>query len=115
MIEARSTTAADMRPGQRRATFGDDPASAALAHVRDLAREHTDEAIETLLGVMHDNDAPPAARVTAAVAILDRAWGRPAQMVLSARLGARSAHEYSEDELLAIVEQGRQDAFATSP
>ena len=80
---------------------------ALLGHVRDLARAHTEEAVETLVGVMRDEEAPPAARAAAAIAILDRAWGRPAQMIVSAHLGPRSARELSEDELLGIIEQGK--------
>jgi hypothetical protein len=56
---------------------------------------------------MRDEEAPPAARAAAAIAILDRAWGRPAQMIVSAHLGPRSARELSEDELLGIIEQGK--------
>ncbi len=53
----------------------------AIGHVRDLARELTDDAIQTLATVMHDPKAPPGARVAAAVAILDRGWGKPTQGV----------------------------------
>jgi len=45
----------------------------------DLAREHTVEAVETLVEVMGDKQAPAAARVGAAGAILDRGWGKPKQ------------------------------------
>jgi hypothetical protein len=48
-------------------------------HVREIARQHTATAIETLAAIMVDKEAPPAARVTASVAILDRGYGRPAQ------------------------------------
>lgn len=34
-----------------------------------------------LAGIMQQEDAPPAARVSAASAILDRGWGKPAQAV----------------------------------
>jgi hypothetical protein len=49
--------------------------------VQDLAREHTADAIAALVSVMSDDDAPPAAIVSAASAILDRGWGRPKQEV----------------------------------
>jgi hypothetical protein len=45
----------------------------------DLARAHTQEAIEVLLMVVHNQKAPSAARVQACNAILDRGWGRPVQ------------------------------------
>lgn len=48
--------------------------------VADLAREHTPLAIETLVQVA-GSGTTDAARVSAASALLDRAWGRPAQAV----------------------------------
>ncbi len=47
--------------------------------IADLAREHTADAIETLASIMRDGEQTGAARVSAANAILDRAWGRPKQ------------------------------------
>jgi len=46
--------------------------------IRSLARSHTKMAIKILAGIAKDgtNDA---ARVSAAVALLDRGWGRPPQ------------------------------------
>lgn len=50
-----------------------------LRDVQALARVHTSGAIETLATVMNDENGPPAARVAAAQALLDRGWGRPVQ------------------------------------
>lgn len=47
-----------------------------LADVQALAREHTGAAIATLAEIATDPKAPSAARVAAANALLDRAWGR---------------------------------------
>jgi hypothetical protein len=44
--------------------------------VTTLARQFTAEAVACLAGVMEDTRAPQAARVTAAVALLDRGWGK---------------------------------------
>lgn len=52
-----------------------------LAEVKELAREHTVEAVEALAKIMLDEKAPAAARVTAANAILDRAYGKPPQAI----------------------------------
>lgn len=52
-----------------------------IAEVRDLARGATEAAIGTLIEIMQDGRAPAAARVSAATALLDRAWGKPAQAV----------------------------------
>jgi hypothetical protein len=49
--------------------------------VKEAARALTPKAIVTLERVMDDQKAPPAARVGAATAILDRGWGRPTQSI----------------------------------
>ena len=51
----------------------------ASAEIRSLARSHTETAIKVLAGIMKEKGAPPAARVSAASALLDRGWGKPAQ------------------------------------
>ncbi len=48
-----------------------------FTEVKQAAREHTEAAIETLVGVMNNEEATAAARVAAANAILDRGWGKP--------------------------------------
>lgn len=49
-----------------------------VAEVREAARRHTAEAIQTLVTIMR-NGTPDRARAAAAEALLDRAWGRPLQ------------------------------------
>jgi hypothetical protein len=44
--------------------------------VTTLARTFTAKAIDLLGAVMQDPKAPQASRVTAAVALLDRGWGK---------------------------------------
>jgi hypothetical protein len=53
----------------------------AIAEVKELAREHTGKAVETLVSIMSDPKAPPAARVSAANALLDRGYGKPPQHI----------------------------------
>ena len=65
-------------PGQSGNPKGLDPG---VGHVRELAKQHTPEAIETLVEIMKDTDATKAARVAAANALLDRGWGKPEQQV----------------------------------
>jgi hypothetical protein len=50
--------------------------------IRSLARSHTESAIRVLAGIMNESEAPHAARVSAAQALLDRGWGKPAQAVV---------------------------------
>lgn len=47
--------------------------------IKSLARSHTETAVNTLVGIMNQHEAPAAARVTAAQALLDRGWGKPTQ------------------------------------
>ncbi|MDD1518509.1 hypothetical protein AB7M16_001750 [Bradyrhizobium sp. USDA 372] len=58
-----------------------------LTEIRSLARSHTRTAIRVLVGIMRSEDASPAARVSAANAILDRGWGKVAQPVESGEDG----------------------------
>lgn len=49
--------------------------------IKALARAHTETALHTLAKIMTTSDAPPAARVAAAQALLNRGWGQPHQSV----------------------------------
>lgn len=51
------------------------------ADVRELARVYVADAVHGLAQIAKDAGAPPAARVAAWNAILDRAVGKPAQAV----------------------------------
>jgi len=53
----------------------------ATASIRDAAREYTDEALQALVRVIRDKDAPHAAVTGAANSILDRGFGKPSQTV----------------------------------
>ena len=55
-----------------------------------MARAQTQAALDTLIAVMQDETAPPAARVSAAIHLLDRAHGRP-------ELRARVEHHVEMD------------------
>ena len=52
----------------------------ATAELKDLAREYTTSALETLANIMVDGESE-AARVSAANAILDRGYGKPSQTI----------------------------------
>jgi Family of unknown function (DUF5681) len=52
-----------------------------VAEVKELARAHTREAIETLVSIMTNSKAAAAARVSAANALLDRGYGKPPQHI----------------------------------
>jgi hypothetical protein len=46
--------------------------------LKSLARSYTERAVLTLAGVSESSESD-AARVTAAIALLDRGWGKPNQ------------------------------------
>src|SRR6476661_3511899 len=54
-----------------------------VAEVRELAREHTAGAVQTLVSIKTNTKAAPAARVSAANALLDRCYGKPPQHITS--------------------------------
>jgi hypothetical protein len=73
--------------------------------VRDIAREHTEEAIETLAAIMRDEVAPAAARISACTELLNRGHGRPvdqrAMLMIGAQLSSdRSVKEMSTQEII---------------
>jgi hypothetical protein len=73
--------------------------------VRDIAREHTEEAIETLAAIMRDEVAPAAARISACTELLNRGHGRPvdqrAMLMIGAQLNSdRSVREWSTKEII---------------
>jgi hypothetical protein len=63
------------------ASFWITPMPKAVKEIRSLARAQTRTAIRTLAGIMSHPKAPPAARVAAANALLDRGWGKPSQTI----------------------------------
>lgn len=75
--------------------------------IRSLARSHTDSAIKVLSGIMQQKDAPPAARVSAAQALLDRGWGKPDATLF---VQHKRAAEMSDDELQHIAAGSGEDA-----
>ena len=73
-----------------------------------VCRALTDEMVGVLAAVARDKNAAAAARVTAAVAILDRGWGKPKQELAV----AMDAHDLSDEALLAIIAKGQAEAAA---
>ena len=78
-----------------------------LTDVQELARERSPDAINTLAAIMDDQKAPPAARVAAANALLDRGYGKPTQPI-SQTLTKLDPSTMSDAELAAIVRNGIQ-------
>ena len=72
-----------------------------IIEVAKAAREHTAEALAVLADIMRDRKATSSARVSAAVAILERAWGKAPQTIDLHRHG--DVRNLTDDELLVII------------
>lgn len=55
-----------------------------ITEFKAKARVHSGMALNVLVGIARQPDCPPAARVAAAIHILDRGWGKPEQTVVGA-------------------------------
>ncbi len=77
----------------------------AVKDVEEAAREHTPLAMQTLAAVCGDPKAPPAARVAASTALLDRGWGKPVARHVHAAVADPA--QLSDAELVAIIAEGR--------
>jgi hypothetical protein len=74
----------------------------AIIEVTAAARALTMEAIETLKRVMLNEKATASARVSAAVAIIERGWGKAPATITLLR-GDAELKELSDAELIAIA------------
>jgi len=77
-----------------------------IGEVQMLARQYSKEAIETIRQIMCDQKTHPSARITAAVALLDRGFGKPSQT--SEITVAKRVSEMSDDELIARIDELRR-------
>jgi hypothetical protein len=66
--------------------------SKAAAQIRALARRHTRAAIKVLAAIMNQSDGPATARVSAAQALLDRGWGKAAQLIAGEEGGREATY-----------------------
>jgi hypothetical protein len=80
-----------------------------VAEVRDLARQHTTDAINTLATIMTNEDAHHSARVAAANALLDRGYGKAQANV---EITGNVASEFSA--FLRSLDEPREQTAATA-
>ena len=76
-----------------------------LTNIRALARSHSAKAVRTLAGIMNEDRAPAAARVSAAIALLDRGRGKSKRAVEMDWRG-EPMNEMTDEELMAIAAGG---------
>ena len=81
-----------------------------IGYVRDLAREHTEEAIEKLVAIMRSSTKESLC-LAAAEALLSRGWGRPLQpMEGKFDVGHASPNDH-KPELRKALEDAKQRAI----
>jgi hypothetical protein len=73
--------------------------------VRALAEVHSPSAVATLAEIMHDRQAPPAARAMAANMLLDRAHGKAPQAIMPGPTAPVVNQELLRQQLLARIER----------
>lgn len=74
----------------------------APTEIKSLARSHTETALNVLAGIMNDNGAPHAARVTAANSLIDRGWGKPSQAIVGGDEDENPINIISRIELIGV-------------
>jgi hypothetical protein len=89
------------RPFQKGQSGNPGGRAKAIVEVAAAAREHTIESINTLVEISRNTKATDSARVSAAVALLDRAWGKaPAVVTLHDN---RKLEDLTDAALIAIA------------
>ncbi len=78
-----------------------------IKHVRELAREYTQAAVDALVGVLSSNS--DSARVAAASALIDRGWGK-AEQPLTGKDGGPIEVVSKEQRDAAVLAAQRADS-----
>ena len=81
--------------------------------IQALAREEGPAALRTLVSIHKNQKASPAARISAAIAVLDRGYGKPSQDITTSTADV-DPETLSDAELIErIIEGERQIAIKT--
>jgi hypothetical protein len=81
--------------------------------IRSLARSHTDKALKVLKEIMDNAEINASARVNAAIALLDRGWGKPHQ-ISDITVRRAIAKDLGDDELADIAAGSGEGAAEAS-
>lgn len=73
-----------------------------VKEIQELARDHCSDALKTLVAIAKNARASPSARVSAAVALLERGYGKPAQTI-NANVKRIDPNSISDSELAAYL------------
>ena len=93
------------RPFQRGSSGNPGGRPRAAHSIQELARRHAPEAIKTLADIA--KNGTPSARVSAAIALLDRAYGKAPTFSTSDTQAFKRAIDMTDDELAAIVAKAK--------
>ena len=75
--------------------------------IQELARSHGPAAIETLAKIAAKGKSE-SAQIAASTALLDRGYGKPAQLNMTDPAQLRTVTDLTDEELLQIIEDGRK-------
>lgn len=89
--------------------------SKAKRDLMEMAKGHAPAALKTLVAIAGSSKHTASARVSAATAILDRAYGKPPQLNTGSADEFNKITEMSDDELYAIAGRGRVDQAEGNP
>ena len=104
-LEARRRQLANLKPAQKGEVRNPRGRPKKDYNLAELAQKHAEKAVMTLVEVMSDEKATPAARVTAASESLDRGFGRaPQSLAVKHEL---TFSEQFEDFLLQLSGRSR--------
>lgn len=106
----RERSLANLRPFKPGQSGNPSGMSKNQAKVQKTAEDHVEAAIEALANGLKSKDEK--VKISAALAILDRAMGKPKQSVEVSKSG-RTLDELNTDDLIAAVQQGT-DSGGTS-
>lgn len=85
-----------------------------IKEIQELARDHCSDALKTLVSIHKSAKASPAARVSAAIAILERGYGKPTQTI-NASVKRLDPATLSDAELAALVADDSSEGTAEAP
>jgi hypothetical protein len=83
-----------------------------LGDLQEQARQWSGEALDALREIAINKDAPPSARVSAAVALLDRGYGKPLQAISASVTNEISAPHLHLQALEELAERARVQKLA---
>jgi hypothetical protein len=85
-----------------------------IKEIQELARDHCSDALKTLVDIHKNAKASPAARVSAAVAIIERGYGKPTQTI-NANVKQVDPATLSDSELAALVADDGGEGASEAP